>query len=148
MFPPDDRVRRMEVDSAMSAAPLVACQDCDLLQCIPPLPEGSKARCPRCGFTVAARPVDPLVWPLALVVTAAIAFVVANTSPLMALSAVGREASTTIIGGAYDMWQQGEQVTAAIVAFCATIAPGLYIFFMLTVLLAARRPPLPHWCGE
>jgi paraquat-inducible protein A len=33
--------------------------------------------------------------------------------------------------------------TAAIVAFCAVIAPGGYILFMLTVLLAVRRPPAP-----
>ena len=35
-----------------------------------------------------------------------------------------------------------------IVAFCAVIAPGSYILFMLTVLLAVRRPPAPHWVGE
>ena len=27
----------------------IACPDCDLLQSIPPLPPGGKARCPRCG---------------------------------------------------------------------------------------------------
>ena len=66
----------------------------------------------------------------------------------MGLSAVGRHASTTIVGGAYEMWLQGEQITAVIVAFCAVIAPGGYILFMLTVLLAVRRPPAPHWVGE
>ena len=35
-----------------------------------------------------------------------------------------------------------------IVAFCAVIAPASYILFMLTVLLAVRRPPAPHWVGE
>jgi len=44
--------------------------------------------------------------------------------------------------------QQGEKVTAVIVAFCAIIAPGSYILFMLTTLLAVRRPPAPHWVGE
>ena len=66
----------------------------------------------------------------------------------MSLSAVGRFASTTIIGGAYDMWFLGEGITAVIVAFCAVIAPAAYIIFMLTVLLAARRPPAPQWVGE
>ena len=66
----------------------------------------------------------------------------------MGLSAVGRQASTTIIGGAYEMWLQGQDVTAMIVAFCAVIAPASYILFMLTVLIAVRRPPAPHWVGE
>jgi paraquat-inducible protein A len=91
---------------------------------------------------------DPLDLPLALTVTAAIAFVVANTAPLMGLSVVGRHASTTIAGGAYEMWLQGQQVTAVIVAFCALIAPASYILFMLTVLVSVRWPPAPQWVGE
>ena len=91
---------------------------------------------------------EPIDLPLALTITATIAFVIANTSPLMSLSAVGRFASTTIIGGARDMWLQGEQITAVIVAFCAVIAPAGYLVFMLTVLLGARRAPAPKWVGE
>ena len=126
----------------------VACPECDLLQHLPALPPGGKARCARCGNTLATRPTDPLDRPLALTVTAAIVFIIAHTTPLLGLSAVGRHASTTIAGGALEMWLQGEHVTAAVVAFCAGIAPGGYILFMLTVLLAVRRPPAPHWVGE
>src|SRR5215510_14958140 len=126
----------------------VACPDCDLLQQLPELSPGGKARCARCGHVLATRPTDPLDRPLALTLAAAIAFIVANTTPLMGLSAVGRHASTTIGEGAYQMWVQGEQITAAIVAFCAVLAPGGYILFMLTVLLAVRRPPAPRWVGE
>jgi paraquat-inducible protein A len=75
-------------------------------------------------------------------------FIVANTAPLMGLSAVGRSASTTIIGGSQVMWELGEPITALIVVFSAVIAPGLYLLFMLAVLLAARRPPAAHWVGE
>ena len=126
----------------------VACRECDLLQRLPVLPPGSKARCPRCGWTVATRTTDPLDRPLALTLTALIVLIVANTTPLMGLSAVGRSASTTIVGGAYDMWRQGQEVTAMIVAFCAVIAPTAYLLFLLTVLLAVRRQPAPQWVGE
>ena len=126
----------------------VACPDCDLLQRLPELPPGGKARCVRCRSTLETRPTDPFNRPLALTVAAAIVFIIANTSPLMGLSAVGRYADTTIAGGMRQMWAQGERVTAVIVAFCAMVAPGGYILFMLTVLLAARRPPAPAWIGE
>jgi len=126
----------------------IACPDCDLLQRLPTPPPGGKARCPRCGYTLAARPTHSLELPLALTVTAAIVFVIANTAPLMGLSAVGRHASTTIIGGAYQMWVDGQAITATIVAFCAVIAPAGYLLFMLTVLVAARRFPVPAWVGE
>jgi paraquat-inducible protein A len=129
-------------------AETVACPDCDLLQRIPALEPGAKARCARCGHILASQSADPLDRPLALTLAAAIAFIVANTASLMDLSAVGRYASTTIPNGAYEMWLQGQEITAVIVAFCAVIAPGAYILFMLTVLLAVRRPPASHWVGE
>ena len=126
----------------------VACPDCDLLQRLPELPLGGKARCSSCGHVLAARPADPLDRPLALTVAAAIVLIIANTAPLMGLSAVGRHASTTIIGGAYAMWAQDEKITAVIVAFCAVIAPAGYILFMMTILVAVRRPPAPRWIAE
>ena len=126
----------------------IACPDCDLMQRIPPLPPGGKARCARCGETLLHQRADPLGRPLALTVAAALALILANTAPLMGLSAVGRESSTTIIGGAYEMWLQGSEITAVIVAFCAVIAPAGHVLFMLIVLLAVRRPPAPRWVGE
>jgi paraquat-inducible protein A len=133
---------------ALAAMETVACPDCDLLQRIPDVPFGAKASCPRCGKTLAAQLPDPLDRPLALTLAAAIAFVMANALPLMSLSAGGREASTTIIGGAQQMWLQGREETAIAVAACAVIAPGCYIGFTLTALLAARRSPAPRWVGS
>ena len=125
----------------------IACHECDLLQVLPELPAGGKASCSRCGCTLATRPADPVERPLALAIAALLVLVVANTAPLMGLSAVGRHASTTIIGGAYEMWLEGQEVTAVIVAFCSVIAPAGYLLFLLVVLLAVRRPPAPGWVG-
>ena len=126
----------------------IACPDCDLLQRIPPLPPGGKARCTRCSEVLVSQRADPLNRPLALTVAAAIAFIIANTAPLMSLTAAGRESSTTIIGGAIEMWLQGSEITAAAVAICAVIAPAGHLAFMLVVLLAVRHPPAPRWIGE
>jgi len=126
----------------------IACPDCDLLQQIPPLPIDGKARCPRCTKTLVTQRADPLHRALVLTIAAAITLIVANTMPLMGLSAAGREASTTIIGGAREMWLQGSEITAVVVAFCAVIAPAGHVGFLLTVLLAVRHPPAPRWVGE
>ena len=126
----------------------VACHECDLLQRVPELPSGGKAKCPRCGYTVASRPTASLDRALALTVTAAIVFILVHTILLMGFSAVGRFSSTTIFGGVLQMWDDGERITAVIVMFCAGIAPGVYIAFLLTVLAATRRPPAPLWVGE
>jgi paraquat-inducible protein A len=118
-----------------------------MLQSIPALPPGGAARCQRCGHTLAVDKPDSLERTLSLTVAAAIVFLIANFSPLMGLSAVGRRASTTILGGAQEMWLQGNEITAVLVAFCTVIAPAIHIGFMLTVLLAVRRPPAPSWVG-
>ena len=111
-------------------AATLACPDCDLLQQLPPLPRGTKARCVRCGHVLAFRPPGPRDLPLALTVAAVICFVIANFSQLMDLTAVGRTNSTTIAGGAYQMWMEGEPIVGALIAFCAVIAPGFFLLFM------------------
>src|SRR5512137_2803598 len=96
---------------------LVACPECDLLQRIPAIMSGGRARCPRCNHTIASIKPDSLERTLALTVAAAIVLVVANVAPLMGISAVGRNASTTIVGGALEMWMQGQEITALVVMF-------------------------------
>lgn len=139
----------MERD-AVSALPdhLVACPDCDLLQRLPRLTSGARARCLRCGKVLAVHKLRSLERTLALTVAAAIVFITANAVPLMGLSAVGREASATILGGTQEMWAQGEKITAVLVAFCVVIAPAVQIGFMLAVLLAVRQEPAPVWTGQ
>jgi paraquat-inducible protein A len=66
----------------------------------------------------------------------------------MSLSAVGRHADTTILGGALMMWTQGQPLTAALVAFCTALAPAAYLALMCTVLIAVRRPLAPAWVGQ
>ena len=127
---------------------IVACPECDLLQRIPSLPPGGKARCSRCGCKMAANKTDSLDRTLALTVAAAVVLVIANVEPLMSLSAVGRQASTTILGGVLEMWRQGNEISALLVALCVIVAPTVHIIFMLTVLLAVRRPPAPTCTGR
>ena len=131
-----------------SAGEVVACPDCDMLQQVPPLTPGAKARCAQCGYLLAKQPSASRDLTLALTVAALICFGIANAMPLMDLSVIGRSSSTTVAGGAYVMWFEGEPITAVLVAFCAVIAPGGYLLFMLALLLAARRSPIPQWVGE
>ncbi|SPD75612.1 putative paraquat-inducible protein A [uncultured Desulfobacterium sp.] len=126
---------------------IIACPDCDLLQRIPEIPPGGKACCLRCGHIIAQNKPDSLGRTLALTFAAAIVLVIANVTPLMGLSAVGRHASTTILGGGLKVWLQGEEITAMLVAFCTVVAPATYIACMLTLLLAVKRRPAPSWVG-
>jgi paraquat-inducible protein A len=127
----------------------VACPDCDLLQHVPLPPPRGKALCCRCGKVLATNKPGANERTLALAIGAAIVFVIANSFPLMGLSAAGREVDTTIIGGAWAMWHEGNQLTAALVGLCAVVAPAGYIVITMVVLIATRRHlSAPSWVGE
>jgi paraquat-inducible protein A len=124
---------------------LVACLDCDLLQRLPDLEPGASARCPRCDKELWRRREDALDRTLALAVAAAMLYVVANSVPMLGLTAVGHAASTTVFGGAQQLWKDGRAIVAALVLFTAVVAPALQIGFMLAIVLGARRERPPHW---
>ncbi len=126
---------------------LVACPDCDLLLHLPDLAPGASARCPRCDIELWRRREDSLERSFALAIAAAVLYVIANTVPMLGLQAVGHDASTTVFGGALELWDTGQQLVAALVLLTAVVAPALQIGFMLTMLIAARRTPAPRWVG-
>jgi paraquat-inducible protein A len=126
---------------------LVACQHCDLLQRLVALDPGEAACCPRCNKELAHRREDSLDRTLAFALAAAILYVVANTVPMLGLSAVGHHASTTLFNGARHLWENDQQIVAVLVLFTAVVAPALQIGFMLAVTLGARRTRPARWVG-
>jgi paraquat-inducible protein A len=130
----------------LSDAALVACPDCDLVQHLPEIEPGATACCPRCDRQMLRRREDP-ERTLALTVAAAVLYVVANTVPMLGLSAVGREAFTTVVGGAVHLWNNGRETVSVLVFLTAVVAPALQIGFMLAVALGTRRERAPRWVG-
>jgi paraquat-inducible protein A len=128
-------------------ASLIACPHCDLVQRLPDLAPGASARCPRCDRELWRRREDSLNRTLALTLGAAILYVVANSIPMLGLTVVGRQAATTVLGGAMHLWENGPQLVAVLVLFTAIIAPALQIVFMLGIVLGALRERPPRWVG-
>ena len=124
---------------------LVACPHCDLVQRLPDLPPGGSARCPRCDKELWRSRVDSLDRTLALALASAVLLVVANAVPMLGLTAVGHAASTTVVGGAQQLWKDGREAVAVLVLFTAVIAPALQTAFMLAIVLGARREHPPDW---
>jgi paraquat-inducible protein A len=126
---------------------LMGCPHCDLLQRLPDLPLGASARCPRCNKELWRRRQDSLNRTLALSLAAVVLYVVANTTPMLGLTAVGHSASTTVLGGALQLWIDGQKIVAVLVLFAAVVAPALQIGFMLMIVLGAQRERPPAWVG-
>jgi paraquat-inducible protein A len=134
-------------NQSVADASLVACLHCDLLQRIPELEPGGSARCPRCNKELWRRREDSLNRTLALTLAAAVLYVIANSVPMLGLTIVGREASTTVIGGAQHLWDNGQKIVGVLVLLTAVIAPALQIGLMLAIVLGAMRERAPRWVG-
>jgi paraquat-inducible protein A len=124
---------------------LIACLHCDLLQRLPELQPGASARCPRCNKELWSRREDPLNRTFALTLAAAVLYIVANAVPMLGLTFVGREASTTVLGGAEHLWQEGPATVGLLVLLTAIVAPALQIGFMLAIMLGSYRERPPRW---
>ena len=137
----------MDYNQPTADPSLVACLHCDLLQRIPELEPGASARCPRCDKELWRRREDSLNRTLALTLAAAVLYLVANSVPMLGLTVVGRDASTTVIGGAQHLWDNGQKIVGVLVLFTAVIAPALQIGLMLAIVLGAMRERAPRWVG-
>jgi len=134
-------------NSPLSDPALIACPHCDQLQRLPEIRPGESARCPRCDEELWRRHAHTLDRPLALTIAAAILYIVANSVPMLGLTVVGREAFTTVFGGAEHLWNNGWESVGLLVLFTAVVAPGLQIGFMLLLLIGARRERPSRWVG-
>ena len=126
---------------------VIACLHRDLLQRLPDLAPGASARCPRCNKELWRRRADSINRTLALTIGAAILYVIANSVPMLGLTIVGRDASTTVIGGARHLWENNQVLVGVLVLFTAVIAPALQIGFMLAIMLAVHFRRTPQWVG-
>ncbi len=143
----DQRPPSGDYNLPLADASLVACPDCDLLQRVPEVAPGASVRCPRCDKELWRRREDSFNRTFALTLAALVLYIIANTVPMLGLTAVGREAFTTVVGGAQQLWHDGQQLVAVLVLFAAVISPALQIGFMLLILIGSRREPTPAWAG-
>lgn len=126
---------------------LIACHECDLLQREIPLPAGGIATCPRCGATLYRNNPGGLDRTLALLLAAAILFVLANAFPIVSIETRGTHNATTLFGAVMTLWNEDMPSVAGLVFFTTLLAPAFELFTLIFVLAAVRlgfnAGPLP-----
>jgi len=108
---------------------------------------GESVCCPRCDKELWRHRTDSLNRTFALTVAALVLYVVANTVPMLGLSAVGHQAFTTVFGGVQQLWHDGQPIVAVLVFFAAILSPALQIVFLFLIVLGSRRERAPAWVG-
>ncbi len=136
-----------DCNQPLADSSLAACPHCDLLQHIPVVADGASVRCPRCDKELWRHREDSFNRTSAFTLAALVLYIIANSVPMLGLNAVGHEAFTTVVGGARQLWSDGQQIVAALVFFVAVVSPALQIGFQLLILIGCRRERPPAWVG-
>jgi len=117
---------------------LVACHECDLLMRKPPLANGERAECPRCGYELYTHRYQVVRRSLALTITALLFYVPANFLPIMQLNLYGTTTHDTVWSGVLGLYKGGMQGVALVVFLCSMGVPLLKLLCQLAVLLSIR----------
>ncbi len=128
------------------ATPLIRCNECDLLQRGPALPEGGTACCPRCGGTLYRTRRDSLNRSLALMLAALPLWLIANVSTFMIFELKGQSQSNQILSGVVQLGAVGYGPLAALILFTSMLAPLLHmlgmVYLMIAIKAGSRAPHL------
>ncbi len=126
------------------AVRVIACPECDLLQREPPLSARGRVHCARCRAFLYRRVPGGLERAVAYAATAAIVFVIANASVMVALEAQGNRTSTTLLGTVVALRAQHLTSVAALVMTTALLMPAVEISLTLYLLALLRFRPRPR----
>ena len=126
--------------SELSLEALVACHECDLLMRKPPLADGERAECPRCGFELYSHNHHVVRRSLALVIAALLLYIPANFLPIMQINVLGQTSEDTVWSGVLSLYAAGGLLKsiALVVFLCSMVIPLLKLMMQLAVLLSIR----------
>jgi paraquat-inducible protein A len=130
-------------DAASGPRPLIACHECGTVQHMRPLPEGGAARCARCRAMLYRQRRDSIEHSLLLTVAALILFVIANTFPFLTFELEGNADTSTLLSGAWSLYQQGMWPLALLVLLTATVVPLAWLLSTVYVLLSLHFGRVP-----
>lgn len=122
---------------------LIACHDCDLIHRVDAVPEGSIAKCSRCGAVLHQHKPDSLDRTLALTVAGLILFVVANAFPFLGFKLQAQVHEILLITGVRELYHQGMWILATVVLLTTIVMPALQMMGLLYVLVPIRLNRMP-----
>ncbi len=117
---------------------LIACHECDLMQRVGTLPEGSTATCVRCGAILHKRKPNSIERTLAFALSGLILFGVTNAFPFLSLKIGAQVQETKLITGILELHKSGMSEIAFLVFFTTILVPFLQLTGILYVVLSVR----------
>lgn len=129
----------------VSRQELVGCEECDTVYQRVPLAVGEHAYCACCSAELYQQS-KPLGTLLAVVLTALIVFILANSFPIVEVELQGNTAQTTLLGAAWIMFKIDRAFVGFLILMTTFVVPLVNLLLLVYVLscvsLLKRRPRL------
>jgi paraquat-inducible protein A len=122
----------------MAISHLIVCEHCDAVYRRLLLVDGETALCPHCGAELYHSRRVNLDWMLAMTLTAAVVFVIANAYPIAILDLQGRSNAARLWDAVLITYDSGMGPIAIVAAGTAFFLPLVEIILLLYVLLPLR----------
>ncbi len=137
----------------MSQNPAITtCHDCGLLQKISHLPEDGTVTCSRCDATLRKieriKHADNIEHLLALVITALVIFIIANSFPVIDLQVAGHEVETSLYGIIHYLLTRSDYFLGGLVFLTALGAPLIQLTGLLYILLPLNSNVIPPFAAQ
>ncbi len=97
------------------------------------------ASCPRCGSDVHYRKPDSINRAWALLISAMIMYIPANTEPMMLTISLGQETSSTILGGVIYFLHHGDWHLALVIFLASVMVPLFKMMALSYILVTVQR---------
>lgn len=117
----------------LSQSELVGCEECDTIYRRVDLAVGERAYCECCGAELDRQP-KSFTSLLALVITAFIIFVIANSFPIVKVELQGNFSQTTLLGAAWTMFQIDRAFVGILILITTFIVPLIDLMLLMYVL--------------
>jgi len=122
---------------------LAGCEECDTVYRRTPLAYGKRAYCVCCGAEL-YRHTKPFSTLLALILTAIIVFILANSFPIVKIELQGNTSETTLLGAVWVMFHYDRAFVGVLILITTFIVPLSYLLLLTyvlgTVSVLKRRP--------
>ncbi len=127
----------------LSPSAIVECRGCGRFYRLPPLRNGNRAICQRCGGLIRHYNTVGLDRTLAYSLCGLILIAIANSLPFMTLDIQGQLETADLVTGSIELFNRGMCLLAAAVSATPILAPLIKVGSTIYVLLGirVRRPP-------
>ncbi|MBV4365074.1 membrane integrity lipid transport subunit YebS [Erwinia sp. BNK-24-b] len=114
------------------------CPQCDTLFSLPDVKSNETAHCPRCNATILNGRDWSMTRLMAMAVTMLLLMPFAFSEPLLTIRLLGTTIRASLLEGILQMTQQGDVITASMVAFCTIGAPATLVASVMWLFFGDR----------